>query len=266
MLINCPSGLTFQARKWRIGDRRNLHDQRIIKQGLLMRRMLEAVDEGLEDAGPYEFQPGEKVPWAKVCLTDIVDALIAIRIETNPELDYTETCENCGARIPLTIDLRELTKSPMSAAGKQHLSTGDPLERRIPLREPEDGETPGDVPHAVVKIRMLCGQDMPTLTKHYKQDPTTMQEVQMVMHLTEIKTPEGNLLQQFKKMQDFYAEQDWVFNQELDKVIEEMGGGMDTLVNMDCRRCNAEQQGILPFGAEFFYPRTKRSTSSMATL
>ena len=93
-----------------------------------------------------------------------------------------------------------------------------------------------------------------------------MQEVQMVLHIAELTTPEGDKLTKFKQIQDFYASQDWVFNQQLDEAIGEMGGGMVTLVNMDCRRCNAEQQGIIPFGAEFFYPQTKRSTSSMATL
>lgn len=266
MLINCPSGMSFQARKWRIGDRRNLHDQRVIKQGLLMRKMLECVDEGLENPGPYDFQTEKKVPWAKVSLTDIIDALIRIRIETNPMLAYNESCENCGAQIPLEIDLRQLETTPMSEDGKQHLSSGEPVEKMIPLREPEEDEADEDVPQAKVRLKMIRGQDMPVLTKHYKQDPTTMQEVQMVLHIVSLTTAGGKELTQFKQIHDFYAMQDWYFNQKLDEAVADLGGGMVTLVNMDCRRCNAEQQGIIPFGAEFFYPRTKRSISSMATL
>ena len=266
MLVTCPSGLSFQARKWRIGDRRNLHDQKVIRSGLLMRKMLEAVDEGVESLGPYEdFQQGKPAKWPKVSLVDIVDALLYIRIQSRPELDYNEVCENCGAQIPLTIDLRELEREPMSQEGKDHLSTGEPMAALIPLREPDESNGE-EAPIADVKLRMLLGEHMPTLTKHYKQDPTTQQEVQMVMHIVELQAPGMDRpLDRFKDIHKFYAQQDWYFQEKLDDEIAKLGGGTNTLVDMACQRCSAEQQGILPFATEFFYPRKRRSTSSMVT-
>jgi hypothetical protein len=269
MLVTCPSGLSFHARKWQIGDRRNLHDQQVVKQGLLMRKMLEAVDEGVENPGPYDFVTGKKVQWANVSLTDIVDALIAIRISTKPLLDYNEMCENCGAKIPISVDLRQLEKKPMSVTGKEHLTTGDPVPFKLPIIEidKEDAEAANNADNYVdVKLRVLRGKDIPTITKHYKQDPKVMQEVQMVMHITEIIKTDGTKLSTFKELQDFYAGQEWTFQESLDEKIAELGGGMVTLVDMSCVRCNAEQEGTLPFGGDFFYPKKNRSISSMATL
>ena len=258
MLVTCPSGLSFNARKWKIGDRRNLHDQRIIRGGLLMRKMLEAADEGVEDPGPYDFEVGKPVPWANVSLTDIIDALIHIRIQTKPVLDYNEICENCGAKLPVSIDLRDLEITKMSADGKAHLSTGEPHVIDVPIN--------GEETIAQVKIKMLRGIDMPILTKHYKQDPTTASEVQMVMHIVEITPPGQQTITQFRMIQKFFADQDWDFQTTLDEEIDKLGGGMRTQIDMECRRCNAEQQGTLPFGGEFFYPQRKGNTSSMATL
>lgn len=258
MLVTCPSGLSFNARKWKIGDRRNLHDQRIIKSGLLMRKMLEAADEGVEDPGPYDFEVGQPVPWIKVSLTDIIDALIHIRIQTKPFLDYDEVCEHCGSKIPVSIDLRELEITKMSSEGKQHLSTKEPHVLNVQLN--------GDEEATQVKLRILLGADMPTITKHYRQNPTTVSEVQMVMHIAEITPPGQKPITQFKKIHDFFAEQDWDFQTVLDEEIDKLGGGMRTRIEMECYRCNAEQQGILPFAGEFFYPQKKGNTSSMATL
>jgi hypothetical protein len=266
MLVRCASGLAFHARKWKIGDRRNLHDRNILKQGLLMRKMLEAVDEGIESPGPYPFEVGKKVPWAKACLTDIIDALIQIRITTKPMLDYNEICEQCGAQIPLSIDLRHLKQTPMSSEGKAHLSSGEPIVKTVDLRDPESMEGEA-TPSVQMKFRMLRGEDMPKITQHYKQEPTTVQEAQIVMHIVELLPPGvKEPLKLFQPLQDFYADQDWYFHEAIDRVIAEFGGGVVTLVDMACRRCNAEQQSILPFGAEFFYPRTKSNISSMGAL
>lgn len=275
MLVQCPSGLTFNARRWRIGDRRNLHDQRVVRQGLLMRKMLECIDEGVEDPGPYQTEVGKPMNWAKAALTDIIDALIVVRISTKPMLDYNEMCENCGAKIPLQIDLRELGREPMSVEGKQHLGSGEPMVVSVPLIDPEGpeaAELPADdagnliVPTVMAKLRMLTGEDMPKLTRHYKQSPETMQEAQMVMHIVELVTGDSKTIKHQKKVQDFYALQDWYFQEGLEDHIVKMGGGIDTKVDMACMRCNAEQQGILPFGAEFFYPQKSRNISSMGML
>lgn len=265
MLIECPSGLTFQARTWRIGDRRNLQDRNILRQGLLLRKMLECVDLGVENPGPYTFAPGKRVDWSKVSLTDIIDSLIDIRIANRPLLDYNENCENCGARIPLTIDLTELERTPMSEEGKKHLATGEPIYRDIPLNSEQDAD--GDYANTVgVKLRMLLGEDMPRIMKYHKEDPAIVPIMQLVLHIVEIELRDGTKLSDIRSIREFYEDQDWIFQEQLEEEINSFGGGVMTTVRMDCRRCNAEQEGMIPFGGEFFYPRKNSKFSSMATL
>jgi hypothetical protein len=257
MLMTCPSGLKFKARKWLIGDRRNLRDNKVVKQGLLLRRMLEVVDEGVEDPGPYPFEAGKKAKWGKVAIPDIIDALIEIRISTKSELDYNDACEQCGAKIPLTIDLKGLTRLPMSSEGTDHLSSGAPLETDLPC---EDGT-------ARVKIRLLLGEDMPKLTKYYRQDPALLEEAQAVLHLVEV-TPPGATepLTQINAIWDFYRKQGWEFQDGLTDFLSKVSGGVETRVDSECRRCNAEQTSVIPFGVEFFYPQKTSSISSMGML
>lgn len=260
MLIECPSGLTFQARSWKVGDRRHLHDRKILRSGLLMRKMLEAVDEGIENPGPYPFEPGKKVNWAKVCLTDIIDALIDIRKATRPQLDYNEQCENCGAKIELTVDLTGLEVDEISSEGKQHLSTGNPVMRELRISEDDPDKT------VQVQLRMLLGEDMTHISKLMRQDPADVPVAQMVMHVAAI-LPEGKeLIEKFERVRDFYNDQDWCFHEALEGAINDFGGGTNTTVEMFCKRCNAEQEGVIPFGVEFFYPQKSTKRSSLATL
>lgn len=262
MLVTCPSGLSFQARRWKIGDRKNLHDRKLLRQGLLMRKMLEAIDEGLESPGPYEFAPGKKISWSDVCFSDIIDALVDVRIATKPVLDYDENCAQCGAKIPLSIDLQNLSRVPMSAEGKQYLSTGEPVVKEIAT-----GETNADGSSETmsIKLQMFFGKDLTRLANLYKQDPKSMINVQMAMHIASVETGNGAPITEFRKVLEWYQDQSWDFHNNLDDEVASFTGGVHTLVSMDCEQCNAEQEAALPFGAEFYYPKKKRPVSSMAT-
>jgi len=259
MIIKCPSGLSFEARTWKIGDRKHLHDQQVLRQGLLMRKMLEAVDQGVTEPGPYALEAGQKVNWANAALVDVLDALLDIRVETKPLLDYNENCESCRAIIPLTIDLRELSRTPMSEEAKAHLASNEPISKMLAAEE-------GGEEAVEVKMRLLRGKDMSKISQHYKQDPTGIAEVQMCLHIASI-TPLGCAeIEGLAKVREFYQDQSWYFHTALDDVVASFSGGVNTTVKSYCNQCHAEQESVIPFGAEFFYPRKKHSISSMATL
>jgi len=263
MLITGPSGLSFHARKWKIGDRRNLRDRNITKQGLLLKKMLEVVDEGIEDPGPYTFlEQGKPGVWNKISIPDILDSLIDIRISTKPILDYNESCAQCGAKIPLSIDLRDLIRAPMSDIGKGHLSSGIPIETILPCEDKN-----GDEAEAKVKVRFLLGEDMPKLTKYYQKDPALMEEAQQVLHMAEISVPWiPEPLKSVNAIWDFYKDQPWEFQSGLEDFVAKISGGVDTKVETDCPRCHMEQTSVIPFGVEFFYPQKSSSISSMGML
>lgn len=260
MLITCPSGLVFQARSWKVGDRRHLHDRRILRSGLLMRKMLEAVDQGIENPGPYSFESGTKVDWAQVCLTDIIDALIGIRKVMRPLLSYKESCSNCGAKNEIDVDLREMKVEPLSPEGKAHLASGQPALVGLALVEEEDA------PKVQARIRMLLGADMTHISKLMRQDPDTVSIAQLLLHIEAIVVSPDEEITSYDGIKRYYEDQDWIFHESLEEAINAFGGGTNTTVAMDCKRCNAEQEGALPFGGEFFYPQKSTRRSSLAIL
>jgi hypothetical protein len=253
MLVATPSGLAFQARKWKIGDRRLIHDKKLIKQGLLTRRMLEAVDHGVEEAGPYQdLAKGTKVDWSVVYIGDIVDALIGIRIATKPVLDFTQNCPNCGKKNSFSADLRELKSEPMPEEGRKHLTTNVPMQLKIP----NNGE------ECVVHIKMLRGEDLPSLTKWQQQGSADAEEAQVVLHIEQVAAPSlPEPLTSTQAIWSFYREADWDFQSTIDEHITKVSGGVDTRIDADCKHCDVEFSTSIPFGPEFFYPRKNSSIS-----
>ena len=149
--------------------------------------------------------------------------------------------------------------TPISAEGLEHLSSGAPVIKQLCTQE--SGDTTIEV-----HLRMLLGSDMTHIAKLMRQDPADVPIAQMVMHIAAIVPTGGEPISKFDRIRDFYSKQEWRFHEELEDAINDFGGGTDTSVEMDCRRCNAEQEGMLPFGAEFFYPRKSTRPSSLAIL
>jgi hypothetical protein len=257
MIVTLPSGLAFNARKWKIGDRRLIHDKKLIKQGVLTRRMLEAVDLGVEECGPYtELAKGEKVNWSHVYIGDIVDALIGIRIATKPKIAFVQNCPNCGKRNPFDADLRDLESSPMPEEGIKHLSTSSPLEIRVQNHERD----------CKVNLKMLRGVDMPMLAKWQKQGSAEAEEAQSVLHIERVEDPSlPEPLTATQAIWTYFKDADWDFQEAIDEKITQVAGGVDTRIEADCKFCSVEFTTSIPFGPEFFYPQKNSNTSFMGT-
>lgn len=267
MLIQCPSGLSFDARGWIIKDRRNLKDAKTVQNNLVMRRMLEAACLGVSSPGPYPFKPGDPIDWGRVCLTDFIDALIGIRVgQGSTVLSYDDSCKQCKAAIPLDVDLTELKRTPISPEGLEHLNTGEPLQVQLPGKTIEPNQNGVGVDISVsASIRILCGNDAPQLAKYMKQEPTLMEEIQLAMHIVELRVPgEKDPRVNIRQIMDFYEMQPWSFQEALEDQVDKFGGGADTRVGMVCPQCGSEQTGALPFGMEFYYPIRRQRKQSLA--
>lgn len=262
MLITCLSGLAFNARKWRIEDRRNLQDPRIAKSGLQMQKMLETAAQDVVDAGPYQnFQVGRPPIVSKMCISDIIDALVQIRIAHRPQLDYDEVCLHCKRLMSLSVDLSGLEKHPISADGINHIITGEPYRTSV-LIDDENGE----LMELGIGIRFLRGEDIPIIAQHHRQNPTKSHEVALVRHVTSIRKPDGETLTEFMDIWKFFGKADLSLHEELDNIISDLEGGIDTSIDAECEFCLAEQQHTVPFTVPFFYPRKSKRRSSTVNL
>jgi hypothetical protein len=267
-LIECPSGLKFNAeRKWVLGDRRILMDRATIKSGRLLHRMLDAVVGSIEDPGPYAFSEG-RVDWGQVSNADIVSGVVKIRCMTRSVFEFNSLCEFCSSTMPLQADLQGLDYKKASADGVAHLRTGEPVSRvyqALDAPEKEGGNPIG--PAIRLKLKLLRGEDHITLMQFQKEESDAgMVELQNCMQILEMQVGEGEVWtweDDADKIRGFYGRSEWDFDEALEAVIFELGGGVKTELPVICRDCKGEQTQLLPFNQDFFIPRKKRRAFSM---
>lgn len=245
MLIVCPSGLSFEARRWKVEDRKTLLDRKDARP--VARRMLELVAGVVEDPGPYAaFAQGKRPNFLGVANVDIVGALFDLRLQGKPMYYYDRWCERCGAQLQLQQDLSLLPKKPLSEDALAHLKTGIPVVRRY-----------GDVE---IGIRLTLGSDLPKL-----EAATVLAEqltLNTVMHIAYVQQPgaEGESVEQiadFGRIRQWYEGQDdWAMLQQLDRDIEVIEGGIDLGIRQRCANdgCRAELSFQLPLDVGFFVP------------
>ena len=261
--IECGSGLKFQARKWKLSDRKVLLNQKIAKQGRMLTEMLKVADLGLIDPGPYTdsvFQTGKPVPWDHVLVADIMSALIKLRACNSPTIEFHAPCENeqCSSSKPMdvTIDVREIEIAPPSQTGLEHIRSGVPFTSTIHTDE-------GSVP---LKLRLLKGSDLSTMRKYYDQDALEGLDAQTILHIAEVQLPNGDVLERFVDIYKWYQDQSFEFNESLLEALAPHGGKVDPVVDFECPTCGHNNRVEVPFGPTFFIPRKNKPGSSMVTL
>jgi len=253
MLIVCPSGLSFEARRWRIEDRRVLLDRKDKRP--VQRRMLEVVAGPIEDVGPYQvFERGKKPDFLKVATLDLVAALYDVRTASKPIYVYDAWCERCGAKLEMEQDLRVLPRRKPSSEAVDFLSTGQPVVRRY-----------GEVE---VGYKLPLGADLPKLEgiKEFAEQLSAS----VAMHIAYVQAPGGTAaVQDFAAVRKWYDSiDDWELAQQIDQDIDAIEGGLDTIITQRCTSdgCASEVSFPLPLELGFFVPsmepRRSRLTSS----
>jgi len=248
MLITCPSGLSFQARNWRLGDRAILSDR--TSKVPLQRRMLEAVSGPVVSPGPYgELRADQPVNWGHISQSDMGDALISLRIQSKPVYDYDAHCQACGAILHLTQDLSKIPMEAMPADALDHLRSGVPIDRSFAGVD--------------VCLRLPTGADLARTAS--AKNVYEQIEIADCMHIAAVKAPEGAIVDPLG-IRAFYQRQGWQFQAELSDEVRRLEAGRDLRIIIRCDRdnCGIEQELLLPLGPAFFDPalEPRRSAGS----
>lgn len=261
--IECPSGLIFEARRtWKLGDRKILLDRDNLRSGKLLHLMLGAVAGPVLNPGPYSFD-GPKISWGRLTHADIVAATIAVRRATRPTFEFNSQCEFCSNTMKLEIDLRDIELKKASEEGIEHIRSQVPVAYKV-QEQSEESDVPVG-PIISMSLRLLTGQDQLDLMKYQKQENDGgMAEVQNCMHIVTLRVGDGeemNAEQHFSKIRAFYADAAWGFQGVLDELIEQLGGGVESELDVACSKCGGEQTQPLPFNQAFFIPQDKGRSS-----
>jgi hypothetical protein len=252
MLITCPSGLSFEARRWRIEDRKVLLDRKDKRP--VQRRMLEVIAGACVDPGPYEgLAAGSKVDFLKVATMDMVAALFEARVASKPMYYFDQWCDRCRTKLELEQDLGKLPKKPCTAEAIEYLKSGQPIVR-----------TYSDIE---VGYKLPLGGDL--LKMEAAKDLSDQLSTSVALHICYVQLPGPNQeqLNTFEKIRRWYDSlDDWALAKTIDEEISIIEGGLDTIITQRCSNddCAAEVSFALPLEVGFFVPtmEPRRATHS----
>jgi len=223
----------------RVKDEELFTNQKLVRTGRVISEVLQACWVETLDKGPY----GQDPPiWSQVACADRTYALIQVRIASyGHDYEFRVNCNNslCKHNFAWGIDLREIETLPISEIGKQHLSTGQPFEIKLP----DD---------SVVKCRVLRGEDEEAITALGDEDEGRILTTSMTRRIVELQ---GETI--FDDIMNKVSELPARFGDVIMDETDEVEGGVDTTFDVQCPKCKGVQSVMLPFEAAFFSSRKR---------
>lgn len=259
MLVRLPSGFSFHARTWELGDQGELlsdidDDNKVLAISMLR---LAAQPGGVEDPGPYPFKSGGDVDWGLVTNADITVANFMIRIETDPDVVLQIACTKCGS-LPqgdgIEVHLPDIEVFPPSEAGLSSIQSESPVSLSLTDKEGKE---------ATVYLHALRGKHLAGMTRAIRQEESEMLVIQTCVSISRIEVAgRDKPITGLAAIRKYYSEQSWAFGNKIDETLDELYGGADATVNFRCDRlgCMREQEAPLPLDPHFYglSPKKKR--------
>jgi hypothetical protein len=247
-VITCPSGLQGEIRGFKVKEANLLADRASLKRGTALDSVLAGCWLQTIDSGPYPWlEAGKPVDWSKALVCDRFYTLMRIRAETfGEEYAFKLQCANtsCNERFEWELALSDLPVKPLPEESRAIILAGDNrFETTL-----SDGrkcwfslQTGANEIAAASALRTSSSRILLTALAH------RIQEVEGI--------PKGMPISKYLEELDMRD----ILN--LLALFDEVDGGIETDIDVECTVCGTEQGVSLPFGADFFLPRPKKSTS-----
>ena len=201
---------------------------------------------------PNEFPP------KKLLVTDRLAILIGLRIITHgPQYTFTYRCQHCSATVKSDTNLIEELdeRTPEDVERKMQNEFGRPdfvFDEPLSLTLPDSKHT--------VYLRFFRGEDEELVMKREKKNQ--MQQgtgggqltYRQAMHI--VGVDEDREVPQPKK-EDFVRHLSAADQTHIQNFLDEAETGYDMTVYPDCTSCGGTSELVLPFGTEFFRPRSR---------
>lgn len=249
-IIECPSGLKGEIRGFKVKEANLLADRAGLKRGTALDGVLAGCWLQTLDPGPYAWlEAGKPVDWSKALVCDRFVALMHIRAETfGDDYAFKLQCANgsCGERFEWEVHLADLPVKALPDASRATIRSGDNrFETTL-----SDGrrcwfrlQTGAHEAAAASALRSSSGRVLVTALSH------RIDEIEGI--------PKGMPISRYLEELDMRDIMDLL------SLFDEVDGGVETDINVECPACGTEQTIALPFGADFFMPRPKKSTTTV---
>lgn len=254
MEITCPSGLRGEVRKLKGSEANILSDRKAAKKGETYDRILSACWTKTIDAGPYpKIQPGEgSIPWDGILVCDRFYALTCIRIATyGSNYVFPAQCPVpvCGARFEWEIDLaKDLPVIDLPEASREQIRSG---ENRF------ETEVGGHTVH----FKLQNGADEKRAGKRATAHRDQLMTVAVSSRILQVDD-----MTRKAEIDQWLKDTDLDLQWDLLKSFEEVDGGIEQTIEIECPECFKIYEVLLPFEGEgFWIPSTRKSRSKRRT-
>lgn len=249
--IVCPSGLSGTVRKLKGSEANVLSDRKAAKKGETYDKILRACWEETTDPGVYQDLPTNP-NWAKILVCDRFYALVCIRIATyGPEYIFPTQCpsDKCGETGEWQINLA--TDLPILDL---------PEESREAIREGRNRfET--RIGGSTIAFKLMTGADEKKAGKRASQNKSELMTTSLASRILEI---DG--MTRSHEIDKWLKDADLDLQWDLLRSFEEVDGGVEQSIEIECQECFKKYLVTLPFEGEgFWIPSTRKSRSLRRT-
>jgi len=244
--IDCPSGLVIVARKMKVRDEDILSDVEAHRLGVALDDVLESCTVQVVDPGVYkhlEAGSGVRVDWSKILQGDRYYALMMLRVATHGEeynFDVRCTNQTCQVPVPWTLDLLKRPVQALRDEDRQRFVDGNRFECVLP----STGER--------VVYSLPVGQIERDMLEKQEKFSTRQSTLNLMMRIVEVDGRKPSQIVGW--IQDLDSDEaDW-----LRAEMEAHDCGVETTIEVVCRKCRTMIERELPFDRTFFSPRSGR--------
>jgi len=249
--VTLPSGAKGTIRGLK-GRELNLFANRAAaRRGKTAAKILQGVWLTTSDAGPlYDTE----IDWTKAPACDRFTALFYARIATfGAEYAFRHQCAHCGKKYNWVEDLE---KRPVKALPESSIARfKDGNKFRTAVTDPKGDER-------VVEFQLLTPKLEGKIDQAQSLAPTEKATASLAQRIVQIEGVEEGK----GPVKRFLEDLDVGPLYDLMELMDEVDGGIETSIEVDCPHCGDTEDLELPLGREFWDPeRRKRSTKSMET-
>lgn len=240
--IVCPSGLSGEIRGLKGKEGKLLADRNAARAGSTFEKLLSGCWLQTIDPGVYDIAEGAALDWAKVLVADRFYALLQIRSLTfGDEYVFSIQCKSAGCRerFEWELSLKDLPVRPLSEVAKAAFKGGNRFETTLP----RDGRR--------VWFRLMTGADEARAAAVLENGRDGMLLTALALRIVEI----DGVVDKDKRA--FLDEMEMADAAALLDKLEEVDGGVETTLEVECPACFGVQEVELPFERGFFLPRAK---------
>jgi len=240
--IICPSGLSGEIRGLKGKEGKLLADRNAARAGSTFEKLLSGCWLQTIDPGVYDVAEGATLDWSKVLVADRFFALLQIRSLTfGDEYAFSIQCKSAGCRerFEWELSLKDLPVRSLAEAAKAAFKEGNRFETTLP----RDGRR--------VWFRLMTGADEVRAAAALKSVRDGMLLTALSLRIVEIEGVTD------KERRAFLEEMEMADATALLDKFDELDGGVETTLDVECPACFGVQEVELPFERGFFLPRAK---------